>query len=130
MLNNSMNVELKMMLTKFPFLTLAKYGKNDEYVGIVQNQDGNLISMYVYGQLKSAEDKQTFIDYGNEWWWGTNRMIPINIIFGKKFAQFKPILRTFNTKEFNVVYGPTVCLKNIMQKRVKRRNIQLVRRIP
>ena len=46
------------LLEEFPFLTLATYGKN-EYLGIIQNQDGNLISMYVYEEIKTAEFQTT-----------------------------------------------------------------------
>ena len=115
------------LLDEYPFLTVAVYGKN-EYLGIIQNQDANLISMYVFEEIKSPELRKLFLEYGAEWWWETNRMIPINIILGKRFAPFKECLRTFNTKDFEIKYGPTVCLKDIMQKRVKRKNVQLIRR--
>lgn len=118
---------LEELLKSYPFLTVATYGKN-EYLGIVQNQDANLISMYVFDEIKTLELRKTFLEYGNEWWWETNRMIPINIIMGEKFSPFKHCLRTFNIKDFEIKYGPSVCLKNIMQKRVKRKNIQLIRK--
>ena len=68
------------LLDQFPFLTLVKYGGN-EYVGIIQNKDNNLVSMYNYEGIKTIKDKMEFLELGEEWWWGTNRMIPINIIF-------------------------------------------------
>lgn len=116
------------LLDEFPFLTVAVYGKN-EYLGIIQNQDANLISMYVFDEIKDADLRKLFLEYGAEWWWETNRLIPINIILGKRFQPFKDCLRTFNTKDFEIKYGPTVCLKDIMQKRVKRKNVQLIRRV-
>lgn len=119
--------KLEELLDEYPFLTVAVYGKN-EYIGIIQNQDANLISMYVFEEIKGPELRQLFLEYGAEWWWETNRMIPINIILGKRFAPFKHALRTFNTKDFEIKYGPSVCLKDIMQKRVKRKNVQLIRR--
>jgi len=116
------------LLEEFPFLTLATYGKN-EYLGIIQNQDGNLISMYVYEEIKTAELRKAFLDHGAEWWWETNRTIPINIILGERFTIYRDSLRTFNIKDFLIVTGPSVCLKDIMQKRVKRKNVQLIRRV-
>jgi hypothetical protein len=121
------NTHLEALLDEYPFLTVATYGKI-EYLGIIQNQDANLISMYVYEEIKLAEERIMFLEYGAEWWWETNRMIPINIIIGKQFAIFRPALRTFNIKDFEITYGPTVCLKNIMQKRVKRKNVQLIKK--
>lgn len=121
------NTQLEALLDQYPFLTVAVYGKT-EYLGIIQNQDANLISMYVYDEIKTAEDRAEFLVHGGEWWWETNRLIPINIIIGKQFAIFRPALRTFNIKDFEIKYGPTVCLKDIMQKRVKRKNVQLIKK--
>lgn len=119
--------KLEELLDEYPFLTVAVYGKN-EYLGIIQNQDGNLISMYVFEEIKTPELRRDFLELGAEWWWETNRMIPINIILGRRFQPFKHSLRTFNIKDFEIKYGPSVCLKDIMQKRVKRKNIQLIRK--
>jgi len=116
------------LLDEFPFLTLIKYGGN-EYVGIIQNMDSNLASMYNFENIKDTEDKREFLEIGEEWWWGTNRMIPINIIFKSNFEKFRSCLLTFSIKDFEVLHGPTISLNNIIQKRVKRRNIQLVRRM-
>lgn len=116
------------LLEQFPFLTLASYG-NNEYVGIMQNKDNNVISMYVYEQIKDTQHKKIFLELGEEWWWETNRKIPINIIMGERFKIFRECLVTFTIKDFEVLAGPTVCLRDIMQKRVKRKNVQLIRRV-
>ena len=130
MVNRSMTIskQLESFLEEFPFLTVATYGK-DEYLGIIQNQDANLISMYVFEEIKEETLQRAFLEYGAEWWWETNRMIPINIILGKRFEPYRGCLRTFNIKDFEIVAGPSVCLKDIMQKRVKRKNVQLVRKV-
>jgi len=115
------------LLNNFPFLTLISYGGN-EYIGIIQNVDNNLASMYNFENVKTIEDKKEFLELGEEWWWGTNRMIPINIIFKTRFEKFRPALVTFSLKDFEVIHGPVVSLSNIIQRRVKRRNIQLIRK--
>ena len=126
---NNIPQKYQNLLNEFPFLTLVAYG-GKEYVGIIQNIDNNLASMYNFDSIKTQENKQTFLELGDEWWWGTNRMIPINIILKQDFERYKSCLVTFSTKDFEVLHGPTLSLSNIIQKRVKRRNIQLVRRMP
>ena len=91
--------------------------------------DNNLASMYDFEHIKDNDNKREFLEIGEEWWWGTNRMIPINIIFKSNFEKFRDCLLTFSIKDFEVLHGPTISLNNIIQKRVKRRNIQLVRRL-
>jgi|TARA_R110000796_G_scaffold244327_1_gene367358 hypothetical protein len=116
------------LLEQFPFLTLASYG-NNEYVGIMQNQDNNVTSMYIYEQIKDSRLKKVFLQLGEEWWWETNRKIPINIIMGGRFRIFRESLVTFTNKDFEVLHGPSICLRDIMQKRVKRKNVQLIRKV-
>ena len=40
---------------------------------------------------------------------------------------FRPYIKTFNSKDIEVIFGPTVNLSDIAEKRVKRKSIQLVR---
>ena len=40
------------------------------------------------------------------------------------FEKFRDCLLTFSIKDFDVLHGPTISLNNIIQKRVKRRNIK------
>lgn len=45
-----------------------------------------------------------------------------------KFRRFQYSLYTFSIKEFDVIAGHAVTLQNVITKRIKRRQIQLVRR--
>ena len=122
-----MNEIFEKLGKKFPFLTLVQ--KSDfEYVGIVQNQDTNVISFYDYGRIMSPQDKMKFLKYGEIWWHESNRKIPINIFLKGDFSYFRTTLVTLNSKDIQIVHGPTVRLSDISKKRVKRRTIQLVRR--
>jgi hypothetical protein len=40
---------------------------------------------------------------------------------------FRSYIKTFNSKDIEVVFGPTVNLGDIAEKRIKRKSIQLVR---
>ena len=122
-----MNEILKTLRDKFPFLSLIQKG-DLEYVGIVQNQDSNVISFYDYGRLMMPQDKIKFLKCGEIWWHESNRKLPINIFLKGDFRYFRTILVTLNTKDVKIVEGPTVKLSEISKKRVKRRTIQLVRR--
>lgn len=112
---------------KYPFLSLVTYG-GAEYVGIVQNQDDTVLSMYDYTKIPD-ELKSIFLELGDVWWWESNRMIPINLFLKKDFAKFAGILITFNIRDTEVVRGPSVSIAELAKKRSKRRNIQLVKKI-
>ena len=118
---------LKDIENNFPFVSVVHYG-GQEYVGIVINQDQFVTSMYVYTDLRSDEEKKALIDLGDVWWWESNRMIPINIFLRKEMDYFRYCLITMNTKDVKVTMGPCVNLNNLTIKRIKRKNVQLVRR--
>ena len=122
-----MNEIFKTLRDKFPFLSLIRKG-DMEFVGIVQNQDNNVISFYDYGRLMSPQDKMRYLKCGEIWWYESNRKLPINIFLKGDFKYFRTTLVTLNSKDVLIVEGPTVKLSEISKKRVKRRTIQLVRK--
>jgi hypothetical protein len=112
--------------SNFPFITCVKIGDN-EYVGIIINLDHNVVSLYDFSEIKSETDKQNFLEMGEVWWWESNRKIPINIFLKNEMASYRKAIKTFNSKDLEVLFGPTVNLSEIAEKRVKRKSIQLVR---
>lgn len=114
-------------LEKFPFLTFGKYIDQD-YYGIVGNSCSQLVSMYVFDLLPDDAHKKLFLELGEEWWWETNRQLPINVALKDRWSVFRPYLKTFITKDFELITGPCVSLDSVMVKRIKRRQIQLIRK--
>ena len=110
----------------FPFITCIRCCE-DEYVGIIINYDLQVTSIYDIGLLKLDAIKQKFLELGDVWWWESNRKIPINIFLKMDMQEFKPIIKTFNSKDVTILFGPTVNLGDIAEKRIKRKSIQLVR---
>ena len=112
---------------KFPFLSVVTYGGN-EYIGIINNQDAFITSMYIYTNLRSDSDRAKFVELGEIWWWESNRMITINIFLQKDMEYFKYIMMTMNSKDVKVSLGPTVNLNKLSVKRVKRKSVQLLKK--
>ena len=110
----------------YPFISCVK--SNDvEYVGIIINFDNYVVSIYDISMIKTDEDRAAFLEMGEVWWWESNRRIPINIFLKREMAAFRPLIKTFNSKDAELVFGPMVNLSDIAEKRVKRKSIQLVR---
>jgi hypothetical protein len=110
----------------YPFVACVK--SNDiEYVGIVINFDDYVASIYDIAVIKTDEEKRLFLEMGEAWWWESNRKIPINIFLKKEMQSFRYAIKTFNSKDAEVMFGPIVNLSEIAEKRIKRKSIQLVR---
>jgi hypothetical protein len=121
-----MATDLEDIQTSYPFLSLISVVK-DEIVGIIQNCDSKVLSIYVY-ELMPAEYKPLFLEYGANWWWESNRKIPINIFIGHDFVKFRPYLRTYSIKETKVLFGPVTRLSDLSDnKRIRRKTVQLLR---
>jgi hypothetical protein len=113
---------------KYPFITLCVYATT-EYVGIVQNQDDAITTIYDFGAIQDIEVKRRFLELANTWWWESNRTVPINIFLKGDWDIFKPYLRTFTNKDLEVVHGPVCSLLEMSRKKSKRKSITLVRRV-
>jgi hypothetical protein len=110
-----------------PFISVLNYG-NDEYVGIIINQDQYVTSFYDLNAILAATDKAAFLEIGEIWWWESNRQFPISIFCREEIRPFAYAIKTFNSKDTRIILGPVVNLMNLTVKRVKRKSVQLVRK--
>ena len=113
---------------KYPFITLCVYA-NVEYVGVVQNKDDVVTTIYDFGSIPLQEDKMKFLELATTWWWESNRSIPINIFLRTEWEPFRYTLRTFVNKDLEILHGPACSLLDISRKKSKRKSITLVRRL-
>lgn len=113
---------------KYPFMSGIRVGDQD-IIGIIQNSNKTIISMYCYELLTTSEHKRKFIEQGETWWWESNRAMPINIFLHREMQIFKYALRSFSTKGSDLVFGSSTCIHDVIKKRIKRRQITLVRRL-
>ena len=113
---------------KYPFITLCRYATT-EYVGIIQNQDEAITTIYDFGAIQDVAVKRVFLDLANIWWWESNRTIPINIFLKGDWDQFRPYVRTFTNRDLVILHGPVCSLAEMSRRRSKRKSITLVRRL-
>jgi hypothetical protein len=118
----------KKLSDQYPFITLCVYASN-EYVGIIQNQDDLITTIYDFGAIQDLELKKRFVELANIWWWESNRSIPINIFLKQDWDPFKSYLKTFVNKDLEILHGPVCSLAEMSRKKSKRKSITLVRRV-
>jgi len=119
------NLEFK---EKFPFLSGVWY-RDTEYICIIQNSDDKLISFYDFNNIRTPAEKELFLHFGDEWWWASNRILPINIFIGKDMSHFRYCMRTIVRKDVEISFGPVTSLNDLIKKRIKRRQISLVKKV-
>jgi len=112
---------------KFPFLSGLRY-QTYEFIGIIQNSDDKIISFYDYEAIRTPEEKVRFLELGETWWWESNRLLPINIFLQGQMLPFRYCIKTVVNKDVELMFGSLTSLNNIMKKRIKKRQIQLIRK--
>jgi hypothetical protein len=112
----------------FPFISCVK-SNDKEYVGIIINFDEHIASMYDLSMITVDNQRKIFLEMGEIWWWESNRKIPINIFLKAEMQIFRSFIKTFNSKDVELIFGPSVNLSEIAEKRIKRKSIQLVRSV-
>jgi hypothetical protein len=110
-----------------PFVSVINYGDN-EYVGIIINQDQFVTSFYDLNAIRTPEERTLFLEIGETWWWESNRQFPISIFCRDQIKPFAYAVKTLNSKDTRIILGPVVNLMNLTLKRVKRKSLQLVRK--
>jgi hypothetical protein len=120
--------EIKQLLSGYPFITYLVYGGN-EYIGIIQNSDEQITTIYDFGSLKDSGQKKRFLELGEQWWWESNRIIPINVFLKQEWAEFRFCVKTMNSKDVDIKMGPQINLKEMASRRSKRKSITLIKKI-
>jgi len=123
------NEFFKKLSANHPFITVCSYASQD-YVGIIQNRDDMVTTIYDYGSIVNPELRNRFLELGEIWWWESNRTIPINLFLKKDWDVFKPYIKTFNNKSLIILHGPVVSITDFLKKRSKRRSITMVKKLP
>jgi hypothetical protein len=113
---------------RYPFITLCVYA-GVEYIGVIQNQDDTVTTIYDFGQISDIKLKEKYLELASVWWWESNRSIPINIFLKQEWEQFRSLLRTFSNKDLSILHGPVCSLNDIVKRKTKRKSITLVRRM-
>ena len=124
-----MGINIIQQLTeKYPFMSLCVYA-GVEYVGIVQNRDENITTIYDFGQIQDTDLNLSFLEMASVWWWESNRSVPINIFLKTDWEPFRFYRRTFINKDLDILCGPICSLNDLTRRKSKRRSITLVRRM-
>lgn len=111
--------------TKYEFLTFVFF-KDDMVYGIVQNETPKILMIYEFGLLRSPEEQARFLQFGDEWWWGSNHSVPVNLFIGDRFEAFDYALRGYPRKPIEAMIGPTFSLADRYLRRVRKKRIEVV----
>lgn len=111
---------LREIREKFPFLTILKDNSDTYFVGIIQNISSSFLGVYLVDPLEHT-DIMKLLEYGYEWWYGSNRKIPISVYLKTEMGYFKKCFRNFPLKEVSIIDGPVLSVTDLYRTKVRRR---------
>lgn len=108
---------------KLPFVTIINYN-GEQYVGILKIKSKQYITLYCLNNMPPPDQKE-LINLAEQWWWQSNRAIPISLFMREEMEYYEKYSLRFNTDSCTDISGPIISLSELPTKRIKRRNIAL-----
>ncbi len=106
-----------------PFITVVQCdGKT--FIGIIKIKSKQYTTLYCFEDMDEPMQDE-LLGIAHDWWWQSNRSIPVCLFFQEEMEKFEPYTQRFDTPAVNFVCGPVVSLSDLPQKRIKRRNVAL-----
>lgn len=109
-----------------PFITVIKVN-DQEFIGVIKIKSKQYTTIYSF-DLMSESLQDELLTLAHDWWWQSNRSIPVCLFFQEEMEKFEPYTQRFDTSLVNFVHGPVISLSDLPTKRIKRRNVSLKKR--
>lgn len=130
MLDDTIRAKIDTIRSQHEFFTFLVMKNGDIRCGVVQNETSKLIVFYDFDKIKDEEARERFINFADEWWWGSNQSIPIDSFIGDDFDEFRPALCGYPKKSLELdPIGPTFSIQDLYIKRIKKKRVDLVNRV-
>lgn len=118
-----MKIDIEKLKQSFPFIShlLTNDGRN--FYGIIVNCDKNSISFINLEKIHSQDEFISLMKMSQNWWWYSNRSIPLNIFYRKDTQYFMQYTTHLPYKTTEVRSGHIASLQKILDNtRTNRKN--------
>ncbi len=107
----------------YPFVTVIEHDAVIFY-GIIKIKSKQYTTLYCFQEMDESHQEDLLL-LANDWWWQSNRTIPICLFMQEQIEKYEKYTKRFNTDQIIVHSGPVISLSDLRTKRIKRRNIVL-----
>ncbi|ASV44167.1 hypothetical protein PBI_SCTP2_152 [Salicola phage SCTP-2] len=109
-----MKFEIEKLKSSFPFLSHLETEDGRNYYGIILNCDRNSISFINIEKLYSQQELISLMKITQNWWWYSNRVIPMNIFYPKDVQPFMQYVTHLPYKTTYLKSGHIASLQKIL----------------
>lgn len=99
----------------FPYISVIEDGNGDEYVGIIIAYNKNTISFIDINKIKNKQTMLELLGLCKNWWWYSNRIIPINLYYYEQSLPYMKYLTHLPAKTSTVIIGNIYSLEKVLE---------------
>lgn len=108
-----MRLELDKLRESFPFLSKMIVNTKISYYGIVLNCDKNAVTFINLEKIQTKEELVKLMNLSQNWWWYSNRSIPLNLFYQKETEEYMPYVTSLPFKT-TTIEGHVSSLEDIL----------------
>ena len=128
-MDNELRQKIEETRAKHEYLTFIFMKDDDWKCGVVQNETARFIALYDLSKIRNEDAMRRFLAMADDWWWNSNRRLPIQSYIGPQFDEFQNALINIPKKGLDCdPIGPVFSLSELYIKRIKKRRVDLVNR--
>lgn len=101
------------LLERFPFIAVVASTSNQnlpETIGIVLGSNKNTITILDISRITDAKKFSHFLNICQDWWWYSNRNIPVNLYYPNEIEEFMVHVKHYSSKSYAVITGHVASL--------------------
>lgn len=110
-----MQLSKEQIKESFPFISVIEDSNEKEYIGIILSHNKNTISFIDLNKIKSKEKLLALIELCKNWWWYSNRIIPLNLYYYDQSAPFMQYLSHLPSRTSEVIIGNIFTLEKVVE---------------
>lgn len=116
-----MKLDKNIIESDFPFLAMIEFA-DETHIGIVLNKDKHSITFIDFNKIHSSEKLKKIINIGMNWWWYSNRAIPLNLFYYEDVLPYMQHVTSLPAKTSEVLCGHVCSLETLIDRKYYRKN--------
>lgn len=117
-----MQIDREKIRTKFPYLSIIVTSDKLEFTGVILSHNKNTVSFIDIDKISSKDKFTKLIELCQQWWWYSNRMIPINLYYYDDMQPYMGYISHVSARSSEII-GYSISLETVVEvNKYSRRN--------
>lgn len=110
-----MQIDKEKIRTGFPYFSVIQTSDETEYIGIILSHNKSIMSFIDVSLINSKPEFTKLIELCQQWWWYSNRLIPINLYYHDDMKPYMQYVVHVSSKTSTVLFGHSTSLETVVE---------------